>query len=134
VQTRARRWAAGAVVAAFVAVAVGHEAHSWEPNYFEVFNIPRTASSKEVRAVWKEMSKVTHPDVNPSPDAEEEFVKLTRAKDTLTGVSSRKVYVDALRPIARLCLQSTCPSHRLTPRPTRRAARALYVANRPPQL
>ena len=83
----------GAVVALFVAVAIGYEASSWEPNYFTVLNLTRTATPRDVRMAWKDMSKKLHPDVNNSPDAEAVFVKLAKIKDVLTSPSDRKVYV-----------------------------------------
>lgn len=82
-------------MALFVAIAVGMESQKWEDNYFEILNLPRTASPKDVRNAWKAASAAMHPDVNTDPNAEELFMKLAKIKDTLTGISSRKVYVNS---------------------------------------
>jgi hypothetical protein len=57
-----------------------------------MINVPRTASTADIRRAWKDMSKILHPDVNAASDANDMFIKLGKVKDTLTSEADRRVY------------------------------------------
>jgi DnaJ-class molecular chaperone len=50
---------------------------------YQLLGIPATANEQEIRKGWRNKTKEVHPDVNPSPDAEKQFLLLTQAMETL---------------------------------------------------
>jgi hypothetical protein len=52
--------------------------------YFNYFGLPYTATIEEVKIVYRSMAKRLHPDVNPSKNAEEEFLQLKKSYDYLS--------------------------------------------------
>ena len=56
-----------------------------------------TASAKEIKAAYKRLARLRHPDLNGgSPEAAEAFVEISRARDTLIDPKRRAEY-DARR-------------------------------------
>jgi DnaJ-class molecular chaperone len=70
-------------------------------NHYATLDVSPAASPKEVqRAFWK-AAQTLHPDVNPDPDAVEQFKEVVEAYQTLKGPDSRDDY-DA-QVIAEYC-------------------------------
>ena len=45
-------------------------------NYYSVLGLTSQATSKEIQTAFRSLAKVTHPDLNKSPDAAERFKDL----------------------------------------------------------
>ena len=60
---------------------------------YRLLGVPRNATSDEIRASYRKLSRKCHPDTNPDkPDAQAQFCELTNARDTLLDVEKRRVY------------------------------------------
>lgn len=60
--------------------------------FYDVLSVPPEASTEEIEAAYRNRVKETHPDVSDAPDAEDEFKRVTRARDVLTDESERATY------------------------------------------
>jgi len=60
--------------------------------FYEVLSVPPDASREEIEAAYRARVKETHPDVSDAPDAEDEFKRVTRARDVLTDEDERATY------------------------------------------
>ena len=69
-------------------------------DYYQVLGVKHTASSKEIKAAYKRLARVQHPDLNGgSAEAAQAFVQLSHARDILIDPKSRAEY-DAQRHAA----------------------------------
>ncbi len=51
---------------------------------YDVLGVSPGASEKEIRKAYRKLASALHPDVNPSPDATEKFIRITEAYESLT--------------------------------------------------
>jgi hypothetical protein len=66
-------------------------------DYYQVLGVKSTASAKEIKAAYKRLARLQHPDLNGgSPEATKAFVQLSRARDILVDPKRRAAY-DAQR-------------------------------------
>lgn len=66
-------------------------------NYYEVLEIPETASIDEIKKSYRKLSMIYHPDKNKNnPDATAKFQKISEAYETLGDVDKKKEY-DSMR-------------------------------------
>jgi curved DNA-binding protein CbpA len=63
-------------------------------NYFKLLGITVTASDDEIKAAYKEKSKVFHPD--RSTGSTEQFLLIKTARDILLDKEKKKVYISQL--------------------------------------
>ena len=49
-------------------------------NYYDVLNVNRGATRKEIKAAFRNLATKYHPDKNKSPDAEEKFREIAEGK------------------------------------------------------
>ena len=62
-------------------------------NYYEVLEMPRNASGKDVRDAYRKLARRLHPDVNPGdPAAAERFKQVNEAYEVLSDDQTRKDY------------------------------------------
>src|ERR1700746_124173 len=67
------------------------------PDYYQILQVPSTATSAEIKAAYRKLAKLFHPDKNSgSPAAEEKFKQIKDAYENLINPLRRKKY-DALR-------------------------------------
>lgn len=61
-------------------------------DYYEILGLEEDASSEEIRERWLELSKIYHPDVLKSPEADERIKEINEAYQVLKDYSSRLEY------------------------------------------
>ncbi len=62
-------------------------------NYYEVLGVQRNATLEEIKKVYKKLAKKYHPDLNQgNKEAEQKFIEIKEAYDTLSDESKRKSY------------------------------------------
>ena len=66
-------------------------------DYYQVLGVKHTASSKEIKAAYKRLARLQHPDLNSG--SAEAFVQLSHARDILVDPKRRAEY-DAQRHAA----------------------------------
>ena len=59
---------------------------------YEVIGVSRDATDDEIKKAFRKQARKLHPDVNKSPNAEEEFKELNEAYDVLSDPNKRAYY------------------------------------------
>jgi curved DNA-binding protein len=67
---------------------------------YEVLGVPPDATADEIKAVYRQLARTFHPDVNADPAAVDHFREITEAFLVLTDEDKRRAY--DRRPRARL--------------------------------
>jgi curved DNA-binding protein len=61
-------------------------------DYYEALEVPRTASSEDIRRAYRKLARKYHPDVNKEPGAEDRFKQISEAYEVLRDEEKRKRY------------------------------------------
>jgi len=62
-------------------------------DYYELLGVPRKATLKEIRQVYRKLARKYHPDLNPGDkSAEEKFKQIQEAYDVLSDPKKRQMY------------------------------------------
>lgn len=62
-------------------------------DYYEVLGVPRKASEREIKRVYRKLARKYHPDVNPGDrEAEAKFKEITEAYEVLSDPGKRRQY------------------------------------------
>ncbi len=61
-------------------------------DYYEVLGVSREATEKEMKSAFRKAAKRLHPDVNSSPNAEDEFKELNEAYAVLSDSQKKQIY------------------------------------------
>jgi curved DNA-binding protein len=61
-------------------------------DYYQVLEIPRTASEDDVKQAYRKLARKYHPDVSKEKDAEQRFKDLNEANDVLKDPKKRALY------------------------------------------
>lgn len=61
------------------------------PNYYQVFGLPRTATTAHIKRAFRQLSLEMHPDKNRQNDTTAAFTRMKHAHDVLTDPGLREV-------------------------------------------
>lgn len=61
-------------------------------DYYDLLGVSRDASTDEIKKAYRKLARTLHPDVNPDPDAQEKFKKVSQAYETLSHPDKRQQY------------------------------------------
>jgi curved DNA-binding protein len=61
-------------------------------DYYETLEVPRTASSEDIRRAYRRLARKYHPDVNKEPGAEDRFKEISEAYEVLRDEEKRARY------------------------------------------
>lgn len=62
-------------------------------DYYQILEIPRTATEQEIKKAYRKMAVKYHPDKNPgNPEAESKFKEINEAYDTLSDPTKKSNY------------------------------------------
>ena len=59
---------------------------------YSILGVPRTATASEIRAAYRRLARVYHPDLNAGPEAEARMREINEAYDTLSDPQRRRYY------------------------------------------
>jgi len=63
-----------------------------ETEYYDALGLKPTCNDEEIKKAFRKLSVEKHPDRNKSPNAQEEFVKISEAYEVLKDPDSRHMY------------------------------------------
>lgn len=86
---------------------------STSKTYYDLLGVSTDASEEEIQQAYRDLVRETHPDVNDDPNAREQMVELTKARDILTDAQKRAEY-DAAQNIDGRQTQETTHTTRET--------------------
>lgn len=61
-------------------------------DYYQILNVPKTASDEEIKKQYKKLALKLHPDKNRAPQATEAFKKISQAFACLNDKNKRAIY------------------------------------------
>uniref|UniRef100_A0A6P7F0C5 DnaJ-like protein 60 n=1 Tax=Diabrotica virgifera virgifera TaxID=50390 RepID=A0A6P7F0C5_DIAVI len=67
-------------------------------SHYDVLNLPRTCTPKEIKESFIKLSKENHPDLNKDKDAHSKFLAINESYKVLSNVESRRHYDLGLIP------------------------------------
>ena len=54
-----------------------------QTDYYELLGLPADSSVEEIKKAYRKKARLYHPDINPSPNAKDLFIRITEAYDFL---------------------------------------------------
>ena len=61
-------------------------------DFYKLLGVSKNADNREIRKAFKKLALKYHPDKNSEDDAQEKFLKITRAYEILKDEENRKKY------------------------------------------
>ncbi|NHA67848.1 molecular chaperone DnaJ [Phycicoccus flavus] len=61
-------------------------------DYYADLGVSRDASAEDIKRAYRRAARKLHPDVNPGPEAEDQFKKMSQAYDVLSDPQKRQAY------------------------------------------
>ena len=53
-------------------------------DHYETLGVSRDASTEEIRRAYRKLARTHHPDVNPDPEAAEQFKRISHAYEAVS--------------------------------------------------
>lgn len=69
-------------------------------DYYGDLGVSRDATAEDIKRAYRKAARRLHPDVNPGPEAEEQFKKVSQAYDVLSDPDKRRTYDMGADPYA----------------------------------
>jgi len=69
-------------------------------DYYADLGVSRDASAEDIKRAYRRAARKLHPDVNPGPEAEEQFKKVSQAYDVLSDPEKRRAFDMGADPYA----------------------------------
>ncbi|MBK9476263.1 MAG: molecular chaperone DnaJ [Tetrasphaera sp.] len=69
-------------------------------DYYADLGVARDASAEDIKRAYRKAARRLHPDVNPGPEAEEQFKRVSQAYDVLSDAEKRRSYDMGADPYA----------------------------------
>ncbi len=69
-------------------------------DYYADLGVARDATAEDIKRAYRRAARRLHPDVNPGPEAEEQFKKVSQAYDVLSDAEKRRNYDMGADPYA----------------------------------
>ena len=62
-------------------------------DFYKILGVERSSTEKEMKSAYRKLSAKYHPDRNPgNKSAQDMFIKITKAYETLSDPEKRKIY------------------------------------------
>jgi hypothetical protein len=52
-------------------------------DYYEILGLPTNSTIEEIKKAYRKKARLCHPDINPAPDAKDQFISITEAYEFL---------------------------------------------------
>ncbi len=96
-------------------------------DYYAILGVPQNATPEQIRAAFRHMARINHPDINTSPDAAERFREVNEAYEVLADPEKRKAY-DYFTNVTGHSTETVTPPPYVTPPAAAPVASPPYVA------